>query len=223
MQDGAFHAGHELDHPGLADVLDEAVDDVVAQLAVGHLAAAEPKAGFDLVAFIEKADSLVLLGLVIVLVHGDGKFDFLYRNNLLLFAGGAFALFFFVKITAVVLDAADGRDSVGRNLNEIEAALAGDSQSFVGRQDSELDAVFIDDADFAGANAFVDADKRLGRTFVECDGAPPISGPSGVRKGLAAAGVRTLKSIALSRLRLNWAVSSITQRFAWRKQEIRQW
>jgi len=33
-----------------------------------------------------------------------------------------------------------------------------------------LFAVFVDHADFAGANAIVDADKRLSRTFVECDG-----------------------------------------------------
>jgi len=36
-----------------------------------------------------------------------------------------------------------------------------------------LFAVFVDDADFAGANSIVDADKGLGRTFIECDGAPP--------------------------------------------------
>jgi hypothetical protein len=38
---------------------------------------------------------------------------------------------------------------------------------------AELFAVFVDYADFARANPVVDADKRLCRTFVECDGAPP--------------------------------------------------
>ena len=31
-------------------------------------------------------------------------------------------------------------------------------------------AVFVNYADFAGANAIVDADKGLGRAFIECDG-----------------------------------------------------
>jgi hypothetical protein len=33
-----------------------------------------------------------------------------------------------------------------------------------------LFAVFVDHADFAGANAIVNADKRLSRAFIECDG-----------------------------------------------------
>ena len=173
VEDGAFHAGHELDHAGVADVLNEAVDDVVAELAVGHLPAAEAEAGLHLVALIEEADGLIFLGLVVVFVDGDGELDFLNDDDLLLFAGGALALFFFVEVAAVVLDTADGRDGVGRDFDQIEAALAGYFEGLKGRQDAELLAVFVDDADFACANPVVDADKGLGRTFVECDGTPP--------------------------------------------------
>ena len=127
VQDGAFHARHELDHAGVADVLDEAVDDLVAQFAVGHLAAAEAQARLHLVALGQEADRLVLLGLVVVLVHGDRELDFLEGDDLLLLARGALALFLLVEKAAVVLDAADGRNGVGRNFNQIEAALAGDS------------------------------------------------------------------------------------------------
>ena len=63
-----------------------------------------------------------------------------------------------------------GRNGVGRNLDQVESALAGDFECFKWRQDAELFAVFVDYADFAGANAIVDADKGLCRTFVECDG-----------------------------------------------------
>jgi hypothetical protein len=38
-----------------------------------------------------------------------------------------------------------------------------------------LFAVFVNHADFARPDAIVDADKRLGRTFIECDGAPPLA------------------------------------------------
>ena len=60
-------------------------------------------------------------------------------------------------------------------------------------------AVFVDHADFAGANAIVDADKRLGRTFVECDGTSSdgLGRPDPNRSGiLSKARERTL-SIAL--------------------------
>jgi hypothetical protein len=91
----------------------------------------------------------------------------------LLFARGALALFLLVKIAAIILDAADGRDCVGRYLDQIQPAISRNSQRLKGRQNSKLDAVFIDDADFACADALVNASKRLGRTFVECDGTPP--------------------------------------------------
>ncbi len=175
MQDGAFHARHELNDGYLADVLNELVDDVVAEVAVGHLAATEAEAGLDLVAAGKEVDSLIFLGLVVVLVDGDREFDFLDDDDFLLLLGGAFALFLLVEEAAVILDAADGRNRVGRNLYEVESALAGDFECFKGGQDAELFAVFVDYADFARANPIVDANKRLCRTFVECDGTPPIN------------------------------------------------
>jgi hypothetical protein len=45
-----------------------------------------------------------------------------------------------------------------------------------------LYAIFIDDADLAGANPFVDPDKGLGRTFIESDGAPPLAVRAGLGK-----------------------------------------
>jgi len=62
VQDGAFHARHELNNSDLANVLDELVNDVIAQVAVSHLAAAEAQAGLDLVAAGKEFDRLVLLG-----------------------------------------------------------------------------------------------------------------------------------------------------------------
>jgi hypothetical protein len=88
----------------------------------------------------------------------------------LLFARGAFRLFLLVEIAAVVLNAADGWYGGGRDFNQVQPAFAGNLQRFKGREDSELFAVFVDYANFAGANAIVDADKGLGRAFIECDG-----------------------------------------------------
>ena len=125
MQDCAFHARHELDHASLPYILNEPVDDVVAELAMGHLAAAKAKAGLDFVAFVKEADSLVLLGLVVVLVDGNGELDLLDDDDFLALACSALALFLLVKITAVILNAADGRDGIGRDFDQIQAALSG--------------------------------------------------------------------------------------------------
>ena len=170
MQNRAFHARHELNNRDVNNILDQAIDDVVAEIAVRHLASAETEARLDLVAALQKLDSLVLLGLVVMVVHRDGKLHFLHDDDLLLFARGAFGLFLLVEKAAVVLDAADGRDGIRGDFNQVEPSFAGNLQRFKGRQDPELFPVFVDYANFAGANAIVDANKRLGRTFVECDG-----------------------------------------------------
>ena len=187
MQNRAFHARHELDNTGFANILNQPVDDGVAQIAVSHLTAAEAQAGLHLVAASQKLHRLILLGLVIVLVHGHGELDLLDHDHLLLFLGGALALFLLVEEAAVVLDAADRGNRVGRNLHQVQAALAGNLQRLKRRQNAQLFAVFVDDADFARANPVVDADKGLCRTFVECDGAPPK---------VAAARLRDLSGIA---------------------------
>ena len=167
MEGRAFHAGHEFDDAGVADVEDEAVDDLVAEVAVGHLAAFEAQRRLDLVAFAEEADRHVLFGLVVVLVDGDGELDFLDDDDLLLLAGGAVGLVFFVEIFAVVLDLADGRDSVGGDFYKVEGALAGHFEGFEGRHDAELFAIFVDDADFTGADALIGADKGFCGTLID--------------------------------------------------------
>ena len=170
VKDGPFHARHELDHGYIANILNEAIDDVVSEVTMGHLAASESQTRFDFVAALQELDCLILLGLIVVVVDRYGEFDFLDGDDFLLLSGGAFGFFLLVQITAVVLDAADRRDGVGRDFDEVEAALTGDAERFKGSQDTELFAVFVDYADFAGANAIVDADERLGRAFVDCDG-----------------------------------------------------
>jgi hypothetical protein len=166
VQRGAFHARHEFHEAVIAYVHDEAVDDFVAEVAVGHLAAFEAEAGFDLVAVLQELYGLVLFGLVVVLIHGNGELDFLDNDDLLGLARGALALVFLVQVLAVVLDFADGRNGVGRDLNQVEGALAGDLQCVEGRHDAELFAVLVDHADFACADTFVGADKGLLRALV---------------------------------------------------------
>jgi len=209
VQDGAFHARHELHDAGFANVLDEPVDDGVTKFAVGHLAAAETEARLHLVALGQEADGLVLFRLVVVLVHGDRELDFLDDDDLLLLAGGAFALFLLVEVAAVILDAADGRDSVGADFYQVEAAFAGDPQSLKRGQDSKLFAVLVDDADLARADTIVDANKGLGGSFIESDGTPPER----VRAGLRVNPVRRRQANA------SLSIASVDCVGAWRRRD----
>ena len=77
----------------------------------------------------------------------------------MLLAGSAFALFLLVEVTAVILDAADGRNGVGRDFHQVKTALSGDFQCLKRLHDAELFAVFVDDPDLPGANAVVNASK----------------------------------------------------------------
>ena len=52
---------------------------------MSHLAATEAQAGFHLVATEQEFDGLILLGLVVVFVDGDGELDFLDDDDFLLF------------------------------------------------------------------------------------------------------------------------------------------
>ena len=159
MQNRAFHARHELNHACVANVLDEAIDDRVAKFAMRHLATAEPQACLDLVAFVKEADSLIFLRLVVMLVYRNGEFHFFHDDDFLLFAGRPLALFLLVEEASVVLDAADRRDGVGRDFYEVQTTLACNLQRFKRGENAQLFAVFIDDANFAGANPVVNADK----------------------------------------------------------------
>src|SRR6202789_4180689 len=106
-----------------------------------HLTPFEAERGLYLVAFAQKADSLVLLGLIVMLVDGDRKLDLFDDNDLLLLAGGAVAFVFLVEEFAVVLDLADGRDSIWGDFDEVERALPGHFQGVEGGHDAELLAV----------------------------------------------------------------------------------
>jgi len=166
MERRAFHARHELYQACIADIQNQPVDDLVAQVTVRHLAAFEPQGGLNLVAFSKKPNGLVLLRLVVVLIYRYRELYLFDDDDLLLLTRGAVALVLFVKELPVVLNLADRRNGVGGDLYQIERALAGHLESVKGCHDAELFAIFVDDANLAGADAFVGADKRLGGTFI---------------------------------------------------------
>ena len=166
MERCAFHAGHEFDQPSVAYIEDKAVNDLVTEVAVGHLASLEAQRGLNLIAIAEETHCLVLLGLVVVLIDGDRELDLFNSDNLLLLASGAVAFVLLVEELAIILNLADGRNGVGRDFYEVERTLAGHFEGLEGGHNAELFAVLVDDADFAGADTFVSADERLCGTFI---------------------------------------------------------
>ncbi len=169
-----FHARHEFDDPTIADVLDQPIDDLISQFAMGHLTAAEPQRRFNLVAFLQEADRLIFLCLVIMLVDGDRELDFLDDDDFLLFARRPLALVFLVEIFAVILNAANRRDSIGRDFYQIKTALPGNFQCFKRWEDPELLPIFVNDANLTRANPIVDANELFCRTFIDVP--PPMRG-----------------------------------------------
>ena len=154
-----FHTWHELHQACVADIQNQPVDDLVAKVAVSHLAAFEPQGCLNLVALSKKANGLVLFGLIVVLVHRNRELYFFDDDDFLLLPRGAVALILLVKEFAVVLDLADRRNGIRRDLYEIQRSLAGHLEGVKRSHDAELFAVFIDDANLAGADAFIGADK----------------------------------------------------------------
>ncbi len=159
MQRRAFHARHEFNDADVAHVLDQAIDDVVTEVAMCHLAALETERRLDLVAFTEEADCLVFLGLIIMLIDGDRKFHFLHDDDFLLLARGAIALVLFVQELSIVLNTADRRNSVGRNFYQVKATLTSDFQCLERLQNAQLVALVVNDADFTGTDLIVDTDE----------------------------------------------------------------
>ena len=104
---------------------------------------------------------MVLFGLVVVFVHVNAELHLFDRNDLLVLLGGAFLFFFFVKEFPVILDLADWRVGIGRDLNQIETSFAGNFERFKGLHDAELIAFIIDYAHFSRANPIIHPDKTL--------------------------------------------------------------
>jgi hypothetical protein len=163
MQRISFLARPELHDAFVLNVFDQAFQNLASQAGAGHLAPAEKNGCFYLVAFVQKAQHMILLSFVIVIIHVDTKLDFLDRDRLLMLFGLAFFLLLLVKKFPVIHDAAYGRNCGGRNLNQIQVFFAGHFECFVGRHYTNLFPFVPNHSDFPRSNTIVRADK----TFID--------------------------------------------------------
>src|SRR5690349_14866536 len=104
-----FHAGHAIGRAVRCKVLGKAHQELAAEVRVGDFAAAELHHSLHAIAFLQKANGVILLEVVIVIVGIGAEFQLLYLHHMLLFLGFVLLLFLFVLIMAVVNRLGDRR------------------------------------------------------------------------------------------------------------------
>jgi hypothetical protein len=133
-----FHAGRRLDHRHLLQVLDDLLQHLLAELAVGHLAAAEHDGDAGLVGLLEELADLLDLDVVVVLLGAGTELDLLEEHHHLVLLGLVLLLLLQVLELPVVHDLADGRLGERADLDEVHPLLLGPGQRLVDAQDAEL-------------------------------------------------------------------------------------
>src|SRR5258708_3626745 len=153
----AFEARLLLDLGDFGGVALDAIEKLIAELLVRHLAPAEAQRDLDLVALFEKALHRAHLHVVIVVVDHRPELDLLDLDDLLFLAG--FRRFFLrlVFVFAVIENFADGRGRIGGDLDEIKPGLLGPVQSDLDFSRPVIVAGLVDQLDFTNTDLLVDA------------------------------------------------------------------
>jgi len=117
----------------------------------------------DLGSLAEKAHDVPLLGLVVMDPDLWSELDLLDLNLELMLPGLLGALLLLVAVLRVVHDPRDRRICAGRDLHEIEALAERELERFLRREDPDLLALVVDQADTLRADLLVDPLVTLAR------------------------------------------------------------
>ena len=128
-----------------------------SELGATLLTSAEHDRDLDLVAGLEEADDVALLGLVVVLVDLGAKLHLFDDGVSLVLAGLTVLHRRLVLELAVVHELGDRRARHRSNLDEIEVGLLGEPQGILDPDDSDLFAVRTDQSHLGDADPVVDA------------------------------------------------------------------
>jgi hypothetical protein len=157
----AFLPRPEFHNAAVANVFNQALQNLSAQSGARHFASAEKDRGLYLVAFIQKTQHVVLLGVVVVIVHVDAELHFLDRDRLLVLFGLAVFFLLLIEKLPIIHDAANRRLRSGGNLYQIQVLFAGQFERLKRLQNSNLLTFVANHANFACADTFIGADKTL--------------------------------------------------------------
>lgn len=120
---------------------------------------APTKAHFDFhfMTFFQETPRRPHADLQIVLVGARSQADLLYLRDMLVLLRVTGALILFESVPAQVGDATYGRIRRCGNFDEVKAGFFGAAQGVLNRKDSDLLAVFVDDADLRYADLAIGA------------------------------------------------------------------
>jgi len=145
----AFLSRPEFYDAVVADIFNQTLQNSASQTGPRHLASAKKNRRLDLVAFVQKTQHVVFLGLVIVIVHVDAELHFFDGNRLLVLLGLALFFFLLVQEFPIIHDAANRGLRGGGNLDQVQILFAGHLKRFKWRHDSDLLAFIADHANLS--------------------------------------------------------------------------
>jgi len=114
---------------------------------MSHLTAAEADGDLDTVAISDELLGVFELGVEIADINTRRHPDFLDLHHVLVLLRFLFPLALLKTELAVIHQLADGRDSLGRDLDKIQTLLIGNLQRLIGRHDTELFTFGTDQSD----------------------------------------------------------------------------
>ena len=116
----AFQARHALHRAVGRQIGGEAHQQFLAEIGVRDFAPAELHHGLHAIAFLQKADGVVLLEIVVVVVRVGAELQFLDLHHVLLLAGIVLLLLQIVLVVAEVHCLGHRRHCGGRNQHQVE-------------------------------------------------------------------------------------------------------
>src|SRR5215470_14328605 len=153
----AFEARSEFGRAAVGQVFFEPVEQLNAEFLVRYLAATEPDRRFHLIPVGQNLPGMLHLEIVVVLIGGGAKLNLLDLDDDLFLLGLVRPLLLLVKILAEVNDATDRRLGLGRDFDQVVAALASNPEGLLRRHNAKLLPLLIDYPHFFRANTLVDA------------------------------------------------------------------
>lgn len=153
----AFHPGRLFDRAVRTELIGELIEQRLAQIGVGHLAAAKKDGEFHFVPGVEELGRLPPLRLEVVIVDLRPDANFFQFDDMLMTSRLALFPALLVAVLPVVHEPADGWHGIRRHLDQVEPTLARHLKRIECRDDADLLAVLIDQPNLADPDALIDA------------------------------------------------------------------
>ena len=134
----AFQLGGLVQTCGFGALLCEPVQQVLTDLSMGHLSAAEANGDLDTVAISDELLGILELGVEIADIDARRHANLLDLHHVLVLLCFLLLLALLETELAVVHQLANGRDSLGRDLDKIQTLFIGDLQRLIGGHDAHL-------------------------------------------------------------------------------------